>query len=160
MKHVDALGRNTVLVITGSHDELTAKIKVTQQGDENIQTIRKLIEKNQRIEYFVRHDIFYKYENERELLMVPTNMQKDLIRYTYNKGHYSVAKTETILKENYFIRQLRKQIEILIHNCVVCILCNKKLGKREGLLNPIPKQNIPVQTYHIDHVGPMPSTHK
>ncbi|GBL82277.1 Pro-Pol polyprotein [Araneus ventricosus] len=41
-----------------------------------------------------------------------------------------------------------------------CILYNKKHGKGEGFLNPIPKDNVPLNTYHIDFVGPLPSTNK
>ncbi|XP_055931841.1 uncharacterized protein LOC129962124 [Argiope bruennichi] len=40
-------------------------------------------------------------------------------------------------------------------NCVDCILCNRKRGKGEGLLNPIPKDNTPLSTYHIDFIGPL-----
>ncbi|GBM73822.1 Pro-Pol polyprotein [Araneus ventricosus] len=29
-----------------------------------------------------------------------------------------------------------------------------------GLLNPIPKNNIPLSTYHVDFIGPLPSTNK
>lgn len=77
MKHVDALNRNTVLVVIHSHDELTAKIKIAQHEDEHMQSITKLIEKNVSSEYFVRNDILYKYENDRELLLIQTNMQKE-----------------------------------------------------------------------------------
>ncbi|GFY78096.1 transposon Tf2-9 polyprotein [Trichonephila inaurata madagascariensis] len=37
---------------------------------------------------------------------------------------------------------------------------NKKTGKKEGFLNPISKVNIPLSTYHVDFIGPLPSTNK
>ncbi|GFY00814.1 retrovirus-related Pol polyprotein from transposon 17.6 [Trichonephila clavipes] len=37
---------------------------------------------------------------------------------------------------------------------------NKKCGKKEGFLNPIPKEDVPLSTYHVDFIGPLPSTNK
>ncbi|GFY61615.1 transposon Tf2-6 polyprotein [Trichonephila inaurata madagascariensis] len=37
---------------------------------------------------------------------------------------------------------------------------NKKTGKKEGFLNPISKVNIPLSTYHVGFIGPLPSTNK
>ncbi|GFX92326.1 retrovirus-related Pol polyprotein from transposon 17.6 [Trichonephila clavipes] len=37
---------------------------------------------------------------------------------------------------------------------------NKKTGKKEGFLNPISKEGIPLSTYHVDFIGPLPSTNK
>ncbi|GFX77892.1 retrovirus-related Pol polyprotein from transposon gypsy [Trichonephila clavipes] len=37
---------------------------------------------------------------------------------------------------------------------------NKKTGKKEGFLNPISKESIPLSTYHVDFIGPLSSTNK
>ncbi|GFW32278.1 hypothetical protein TNCV_674371 [Trichonephila clavipes] len=37
---------------------------------------------------------------------------------------------------------------------------NKKTGIKEGFLNPISKESIPLSTYHVDFIGPLPSTNK
>jgi len=42
----------------------------------------------------------------------------------------------------------------------VCILAERKSGKQEGLLNPIAKGETPLDTYHVNHLGPLPSTKK
>ncbi|XP_055931873.1 uncharacterized protein K02A2.6-like [Argiope bruennichi] len=55
---------------------------------------------------------------------------------------------------------MRKGVEYLISNCIECILVNKKRGKSEGLLNLIPKDDVPFSTYHVDFLGPLPSTNK
>ena len=47
-----------------------------------------------------------------------------------------------------------------IHNCIPCIVSNRKRGKMEGELHPLPKKAEPLQTYHIDHLGPLESTSK
>ena len=56
--------------------------------------------------------------------------------------------------------QSSKKIEKCINNCVPCILINRKCGKQEGLLNPIEKVDLPLHSYHIDHLGPLENTHK
>ncbi|GFY02524.1 hypothetical protein TNCV_3504041 [Trichonephila clavipes] len=36
----------------------------------------------------------------------------------------------------------------------------RKLAKKEGFLNPISKESIPLSTFHVDFIGPLPSTNK
>ncbi|GFW68078.1 transposon Tf2-9 polyprotein [Trichonephila clavipes] len=34
------------------------------------------------------------------------------------------------------------------------------MGKGEGFLNLIPKEDLPLSTYHVDFIGPLPTTIK
>jgi len=45
-----------------------------------------------------------------------------------------------------------------VKSCVECIVGEAKYGKREGFLSAI--NNEPLQTYHIDHIGPIGMTKK
>ncbi|GBN96450.1 Retrovirus-related Pol polyprotein from transposon 17.6, partial [Araneus ventricosus] len=65
-----------------------------------------------------------------------------------------------VVKQEFFIPNLSKQVQNVIVNCVPCILTNKKSGKKDGFLNPIPKEDVPLSTYHVDFIGPLPSTNK
>ncbi|GFY46051.1 transposon Tf2-6 polyprotein [Trichonephila inaurata madagascariensis] len=87
-------------------------------------------------------------------------MEAELIKLIHENGHFSVAKTEEIVKQEFFIPNLTNVVKKVIVNCVPCILANKKTGKKEGFLNPIFKVNIPLSTYHVDFIGPLPSTNK
>ncbi|GFY76059.1 transposon Tf2-6 polyprotein [Trichonephila inaurata madagascariensis] len=87
-------------------------------------------------------------------------MEAELIKLIHENGHFSVAKTEEIVKQEFFIPNLTNVVKKVIVNCVPCILANKKTGKKEGFLNPISKVNIPLSTYHVDFIGPLPSTNK
>ncbi|GFW11588.1 hypothetical protein TNCV_3811071 [Trichonephila clavipes] len=91
MKHVDALNRYPVMMVC--NDTLTSKLKNAQEEDDNIQTLKSLLEKQESEEFFERN-------------------------------------------------------------------ANKKTGKKEGFLNPISKESIPLSTYHVDFIGPLPSTNK
>ncbi|GFU09303.1 retrovirus-related Pol polyprotein from transposon 17.6 [Trichonephila clavipes] len=121
MKHIDALSRYPVMMVC--NDTLTSKLKNAQEEDDNIQTLKSLLEKQESEEFFERNGILYKYLNGRELIVTPKAMQAELIK---------------LIHEN----------------------ANKKTGKKEGFLNPISKESIPLSTYHVDFIGPLPSTNK
>ncbi|GFV59625.1 hypothetical protein TNCV_228661 [Trichonephila clavipes] len=124
MKHVDAFSRYPVMMVC--NDTLTSKLKKAQEEDDNIQTFKSLLEKQESEEFFERN----------------------------------VGKTEKIVKQEFFIPNLSNVVKKVIVNCVPCILANKKTGKKEGFLNPICKESIPLSTYHVDFIGPLPSTNK
>ncbi|GFX05341.1 retrovirus-related Pol polyprotein from transposon 17.6 [Trichonephila clavipes] len=91
MKHVDALSRYPVMMVC--NDTLTSKFKKAQEEDDNIQTFKSLLDKQESEEFFERN-------------------------------------------------------------------ANKKTSKKEGFFNPISKESIPLSTYHVDFIGPLPSTNK
>ncbi|GFV40855.1 retrovirus-related Pol polyprotein from transposon 17.6 [Trichonephila clavipes] len=91
MKHVDALSRYPVMMVC--NDTLTSKLKKAQEEDDNIQTLKSLLETQESEEFFERN-------------------------------------------------------------------ANKKTGKKEAFLNPISKESILLSTYHVDFIGPLPSTNK
>ncbi|KAG5323406.1 TF26 protein, partial [Pseudoatta argentina] len=96
------------------------------------------------------------------LLVIPKSMQVDIIKQTHERGHFGVRKTEQLLKREFWFSEMRKKIDKVIKNCITCILAERKHGKQEGFLRNIPKNAIPLETYHIDHLGrvPIPSTQK
>ncbi|GBL76669.1 Pro-Pol polyprotein [Araneus ventricosus] len=158
MQHVDALSRYPVAIITS--DTLTARLKRAQQEDEYTQSLRSMIGSNNDSDFFDKNEILYKYVDGRELIVVPRDMQTEIIKLAHEKGHFSAAKTEGVVKQEFFIPNLSKQVQNVIVNCVPCILTNKKSGKKDGFLNPIPKEDVPLSTYHVDFIGPLPSTNK
>ncbi|GBM70490.1 Pro-Pol polyprotein [Araneus ventricosus] len=87
-------------------------------------------------------------------------MQTEIIRNAHERGYTGVKYTEKHLQDYYYIPKLRQKVEKIISNCVHCILINQKRGKKEGLLHPLQKEDTPLHTYHIDHLGPLESTNK
>ncbi|GFY03226.1 hypothetical protein TNCV_1171861 [Trichonephila clavipes] len=131
MKHVDALSRYPVMMVC--NDTLTSKLKKAQEEDDNMQTLKSLLEKQESEEFFERNGILYKYLNGRELIVTPKAMQAELIKLIHENGHFSVGKTEEIVKQEFFI---------------------------PNLSNVVKKESIPLSTYHVDFIGPLPSTNK
>ncbi|GFY21669.1 transposon Tf2-8 polyprotein [Trichonephila clavipes] len=145
MKHIDALSRYPVMMVC--NDTLTSKLKNAQEEDDNIQTLKSLLEKQEPEEFFEQNGILYKYLNGRELIVTPKTMQAELIKLIHENGHFTVGKTEEIVKQEFFIPNLSNVVKKVIVNCVPCILANKKTGKKEGFLNPISKESIPLNAF-------------
>ncbi|GBM24602.1 Pro-Pol polyprotein [Araneus ventricosus] len=125
MQHVDALSRYPVAIITS--DTLTARLKRAQQEDEYTQSLRSMIGSNNDSDFFDKNEILYKYVDGRELIVVPRDMQTEIIKLAHEKGHFSAAKTEGVVKQEFFIPNLK---------------------------------DVPLSTYHVDFIGPLPSTNK
>ena len=86
-------------------------------------------------------------------------MAGNIIRKAHEEnGHFSKSKLEHIIRREYYIQNLSQKIQTCIRNCIICILADRKTGKREGVLNPIPKEELPLETYHLDHLGPKQTT--
>lgn len=69
-------------------------------------------------------------------------------------GYFGIEKTAKIIKQQYCCDNLHELDEL------VCLVSDCKRGKKEGFLLPIKKEYQPLQTYHIDHMGPMTETSK
>lgn len=165
MAHVDALSRYpaNIMIINElllSEDGILKRIQRAQNSDDFIKSIKKILQRESYEAYFLKNDILYKYDKGRELLVVPKAMQSEIIKKAHEIGHFAVGKTEEVVKREFFISKLMEKIQTCIRNCIPCILGSKKEGKKEGLMHPIPKMEGPLNTYHIDHLGPMPSTSK
>ncbi|XP_015514359.2 uncharacterized protein LOC107220321 [Neodiprion lecontei] len=163
MMHVDALSRNplpTCLLIDDREDGLAAKLKKTQREDEDLKKIIENVENGAKTGYVMRGGVLYKGVDDDIRLVVPRSLCSTIIKRAHEKGHFSVAKTEAILVKDYWIPGLREKLEKIIRNCVDCIVAERKQGKQEGYLNAIAKGITPLDTFHIDHLGPLPSTKK
>lgn len=79
----------------------------------------------------------------------------------HSRGHLlrgAVSKTEELVRQELYIAGLRKKVEFA--NFIGCILYNMKEENVEGFLNPIPKADTHLETYHINHVDPLSLTNK
>lgn len=163
MTHVDALSRNplpTCLVIDESDASLTARLRGAQEEDDGVKRLRGLVLQGRAPDYVLRGDLLFKESEGDVYMVVPKRMQTQIIRRAHEQGHFSVDKTENLVKADYWIPNLRQRVERVVRNCISCILAERKQGKQECFLQPIEKGNVPLDTLHIDHLGPLPSTKK
>lgn len=158
MKHVDALSRYPVMIIQ-THSAIP-QIKSQQDQDTEIKVIIEILKDKQYDNYIMCGNLLYKFKDGRNLLVIPKSMETDIIQMIHEKGHIAARRTEELIQQEYHIPDLKRKVEHYIASCVHCILVNHKGGKQEGYLHPIPKPDIPLHTYHVDHLGPLETTSK
>lgn len=157
MRHVDALSRSaqfTGVITRQMHDQ----IKIAQENDDGLKAIKDILKYGSYSDYFIENDLLYK--TEQRLLVIPKAMETEIIRRVHGIGHFGKRKMIDLVKKDYFIKDVNKKIEDFIVTCIPCILATKKEGKQEGFLNPMEKEDVPLHTIHIDHIGPMTETKK
>lgn len=156
MQHVDALSRMYVINTLS----LLHQIRMAQNTDDYIKAVKEVLTEKPYDDFVVHNDLLCKYSNAANLVVVPEQMQISLIKAYHEEGHFKNPKLEKVIKKEFFIPDLRNKINQVIQNCVPCILIDKHSGKKEGFLHPIPKEPIPLDTLHLDHLGPMANTKK
>ncbi|GFU54085.1 integrase_H2C2 domain-containing protein [Trichonephila clavipes] len=107
MKYVDALSRYPVMIVC--NETLTSKLKKEQEEDDNIQTLKSLLEKQEAETFFERNGILYKYLNGRELIVTPKAMEAELIKLIPENGHFSVGKTEELCETGIFYSKFNQR---------------------------------------------------
>ncbi|GFX55840.1 hypothetical protein TNCV_610061 [Trichonephila clavipes] len=131
-----------------------------QQADDQITTIKTLLETTPHDNYIVKNKLFYKTVNGTDLLVVPDEMQANIIKTAHERGHFAVLRTQDLVSKNFYIPRLKDKVQKCIQNYVTCILTNRKRGKQDGTLNPIVKNDLPLHTFHLDHFGSLATTSK
>lgn len=160
IKHADALSRNPVAMVISANDSVWKQLGHAQKEDESLQAIREILATTSYKDYAIHNDLLCKYSNGSFLYVVPRQMEDNLVRKIHEQGHFKYRKLEDIIRKEFFITQLREKVDTCVRNCVQCILANRKEGKAEGYLHPISKIEGPLDTFHLDHLGPLSTTSK
>jgi len=167
MQHCDALSRNYYFVIALRkkqgltaitlliQNEFIQRVARAQQDDEYLQTLMTVLQAKPYKDFHLVHDVIYKEQDGKRLLVIPSQMAESIIRKTHDNGHFAVKKTMEVLNNDYWIPNLQARVERCIWNCIPCILTKKKGIKQECWLHLIDKGDRPLCTYHIDYVGPL-----
>jgi len=100
--------------------------------------------------------ILYRKKGDNLLFYVPENMEKNILfKYHDQLGHLGVEKTVGTILQNYWFPKLTSKVKQHIAHCLKCIAYSPLSGKTEGILHSLSKGNIPLDTLHVDHLGPM-----
>lgn len=155
MAHVDALSRSFgILAIDDNPFEWN--LVVLQNQDPKIGSIAKKLESEEDRQYELRNGLVYKKHGANLLFLVPEQMEKHvLFRYHNEMGHVGPGKMIEAIRRTYWFPRVRKKCEDHVRHCLKCISFSPSSGKSEGYLHPIPKGNLPFETIHIDHFGPV-----
>lgn len=157
LRHVDALSRYPVLV---AEDTVSAVLRKKQNEDERIRVIKQVLQTKPQEDYVIENGVLMKQTENKSVIVVPASMYTEIIRKVHENGHFGIRKMTEQMKDEYYIPNLADRLEKFIKCCVQCVLAERKKGKIEGKLAPIPKGDSPLSTYHIDHLGLMSITSK
>lgn len=128
MKHADALSRMHFI----QEASVLKNMRIAQQTDEHIKTIIDLLKEGQHENFVMHNGLLCKEINGDNVIVVPDGMQQNIIQKVHEQAHFKLQKMEDILKKDFYIPHMKNKILNAIQNCVVCILAEKKSGKKEG----------------------------
>ncbi|GFX67164.1 retrovirus-related Pol polyprotein from transposon 412 [Trichonephila clavipes] len=100
MKHVDALSRYPVMMVC--NDTLTSKLKKAQEEDDNIQTFKSLLEKQESEEFFERNE-------QREFLKNDAKKNIETLQSENRKTYNRRRKKASLYKEGDLVAIQRTQ---------------------------------------------------
>lgn len=171
MAHVDALSRNPVEDVS-EHPEINIlEVNITKEDwilsaqlqDQHCKHIievlsRKPIDADEKCihkEYVLKDQRLYKATEKGPKWYVPKRARRTLAAYYHDKrGHLATEKTVKALSDFYWFPRMRKYIQRYISSCLECLYNKTPTGKQEGFLHSIEKVSTPMDTIHVDHLGP------
>jgi len=131
-----------------------------QSQDEWVRDVMAALKNSTYGDFFIKHCILYS-DPVKELIVVPTLMEEEIIRMAHKQGHFSVKKkTQEAAEKTFYIQNLSKKVIRVVRSCVECTFSEGKAGKKEVFLTPINKDENPLETYHVDHIGLIEQTSK
>ncbi|GFX43922.1 retrovirus-related Pol polyprotein from transposon 297 [Trichonephila clavipes] len=105
MAHVDALSRppHCMLIQNSVHLQFLK----AQQANDQITTIKTLLETTQHDNYIVKNKLLYKTVNGTDLLVVPDEMQANIIKTAHERGHFAVLRTQDLVSKEFTSHDLK-----------------------------------------------------
>lgn len=130
----DTLDDDALPIMSIEAEEQDEILPIETKDVKRKEVVRKMSEDYQLIET----------KNDRELLVVPEEMETEIIKKVHERGYFGVTKCKEIIEEEFFIKRLEEKLERVINCCDKCILLNRKMRKKEGCLNQLSKEDIVV----------------
>ena len=161
MQHVDALSRHPPeCYFVECNDGTLARVRRAQREDPEVRKWMTKGEDERDNGFHMQGGLLYRDESGAAKLVVPKALQKQIAMKVHEHGHFSAPKTTAMIRRDFWMPGAKGVAEKVVRNCILCILADRKYGKQEGWLHPLEKGSAPLQSYHIDHAGPLTTTKK
>lgn len=177
MKHVDALSRNPNICHISEHDANLYHSKLfqissedwyltVQLQDDKLSNIIKQLNENTASRdiinnFKIKNNRLYRKTLAGDRLVVPSfGRWKLLQKYHDQIGHIGLRRCDELIKADYWFPKMTRFIKKYVKSCFECAYSKGEYGKPSGQLYPIPKPTVPMDTLHIDHLGPFCRTKK
>lgn len=173
MKHVDALSRNPLCVPVNKDDNFNLLqissedwYLAVQLQDEKLNNIIKQLREGNAAKdiinnYKIKNDRLYRKTLHGDRLAVPSFARWKLMQKFHDQiGHIGLKRCDELIKSDYWFPKMTRFIKKYVGSCLECAYGKGEYGKPSGELHPIPKPSTPMETVHIDHLGPFSRTTK
>jgi transposase InsO family protein len=150
MRHADALSRGALPIAEVSQIAVTNWFLALQLQDESLKQLQADTKEELHREYKYKNNRLYRRTLKGDRLVVK--------RYHDDVGHVGFDRCVKAIKEQYWFAKMTRFIRKYCGSCLQCAYGKGNYGKREGQLHPIHKPDKPMDTVHIDHVGPFPKS--
>ena len=114
MQHVEALCRISCLVVEST---LTHKLLEAQKSDEWTKAIMEVLRHTRYADFDLSNGILYK-EPDRALIVVPRQMEDEIIGIAHRQVHFGVTKTKDLIEKQYYVPDLKRMINQMMINSV------------------------------------------
>ncbi|GFX73458.1 transposon Ty3-I Gag-Pol polyprotein [Trichonephila clavipes] len=101
MVHVDAFSRSPHCRLM--QNSVHFQFLKAQQVDDQITAIKTLLEATLHDNYIVKNKLLYKTVNGTDLLVVPDEMQTNIIKTAHERGHFAVLRTQDLVSKDFYI---------------------------------------------------------
>ncbi|GFY17581.1 retrovirus-related Pol polyprotein from transposon 17.6 [Trichonephila clavipes] len=103
-------------VMTRTYDEITTKLANYPRNDEYINSLKTPLENKPINDFVVKNHVLYKIENDNDVLVLPQQMQTEIVKNIHSKGHLGINKTESMSTSSRDALEKLKQQEITFGN--------------------------------------------
>jgi len=106
MPHVDTLSRYPLpryMLIDTPRDGLATRIEKAQREDADVKKIIDLAKARKIDRYIIRGGVLFKEIDGDLRIVVPVSLKSQVVQQTHERGHFSVAKTEALLSQDYWM---------------------------------------------------------
>ncbi|KXZ75922.1 hypothetical protein TcasGA2_TC031710 [Tribolium castaneum] len=159
MQHVDALSRNPVQISIVHADEADWFLTVQLQDPKAQELVTVLTTgvtpRDVKAVYKVKNGRLYRITPNGDRLYVPATARFTLAHKHHDEiGHPGYNRALTLMKETYWFPKMARFMLKYVRSCLRCAYGKGDYGKAEGRLHPIKRLPIPLDTVHVDHLGP------
>jgi len=114
MRHVDALSRVSCYTLT---DSLFHGLREAQLLDDWTKVLKSVVETKGYEDFYIVNEVLFKDPNK-ELLVVYSLMETEIIQSSHKQGHFSSKKTQDLIEKSYYIPKLKDKIARVVDSCV------------------------------------------
>lgn len=176
MTHVDALSRNPIDINDFNSEVDFRVLNITQDdwllsvqlSDPKLCFIKEILNDPKykdvtdiKQNFVMKDNRLFRRVMDELKWVVPKGARWQICKQNHDDiGHFSVDKTFSKISKDFWFPKMKRFITKYVKACIHCAYGKMPAGKKEGFLHSIPKNDIPFETVHIDHLGPFVKSSK